>query len=226
MKNKIILLLIGMFIFMQSAISAPFSGTAKTKRIPAGTVLSLKMLNSIDTSFNTAGNDFTAMLVTDQKADDNDDIILPMGSIVRGSIRGITPAKRMSKGAVLYLDFDHVVTPNGRQIPLSLTLTGRTDTTFDGGITTTKGYKDAWKQTCTKSADITRNAVGWGEDVTDNGFKYVLVPIAAFGGAFGTAGYFVYGSVADAIKKGKNVQIYKNEILNVILTEPVDVPVI
>ena len=226
MKNKIILLLIGMFIFMQSAISAPFSGTAKTKRIPAGTVLSLKMLNSIDTSFNTAGNDFTAMLVTDQKADDNDDIILPMGSIVRGSIRGITPAKRMSKGAVLYLDFDHVVTPNGRQIPLSLTLTGRMDTTFDGGITTTKGYKDAWKQTCSKSADITRDAVEWGADVTDNGFKYVIVPFTAIGGAFGTAGYFVYGSVADAIKKGKNVQIYKNEVLNVILTEPVDVPVI
>jgi hypothetical protein len=226
MKNKIILLLIGMFIFMQSAISAPFSGNAKTKRIPAGTILSLKMLNSIDTSFNTAGNDFTAMLVTDQKADDNDDVILPMGSIIRGSIRGITPAKRMSKGAVLYLDFDHVVTPNGRQIPLSLTLTGRTDTTFDGGLTTTKGYKDAWKKTCSKSADITRDAVEWGTDVTDNGFKYVIVPFAAVGGAFGTAGYFIYDSVADAIRKGKNVQIFKNEILNVILTEPVDVPVI
>ena len=226
MKNKIILLLIGMFLFMQSAIGAPFSGNAKTKRIPAGTVLSLKMLNSIDSSYNTAGNDFTAMLITDQKADDNDDVILPMGSIVRGSIRAITPAKRMSKGAILYLDFDHVVTPNGRQIPLSLTLTGRTDTTYDGGITTTKGYKDAWKQTCSKSADITRNAVEWGEDVTGNGFKYVVVPFAALGGAFGTAGYFVYGSVADAIKKGKNVQIYKGEILNVVLTEPVDVPVI
>ena len=226
MKNKIILLLIGMFIFMQSAISAPFSGNAKTKRIPAGTILSLKMLNSIDTSFNTAGNDFTAMLVTDQKADDNDDVILPMGSIIRGSIRGITPAKRMSKGAVLYLDFDHVVTPNGRQIPLSLTLTGRTDTTFDGGLTTTKGYKDAWKKKCSKSADITRDAVEWGTDVTDNGFKYVIVPFAAVGGAFGTAGYFIYDSVADAIRKGKNVQIFKNEILNVILTEPVDVPVI
>ena len=166
------------------------------------------------------------MLVTDQKADDNDDVILPMGSIVRGSVRAITPAKRMSKGAVLYLDFDHVVTPNGRQIPLSLTLTGRTDMTFDGGITTTKGYKDAWKKTCTKSADITRNAVDWGMDVTDNGFKYAIVPFAAIGGGLGTAGYFVYDSVADAVRKGKNVQIYKNDILNVILTEPVDVPVI
>ena len=134
--------------------------------------------------------------------------------------------KMLSKGAVLYLDFDHVVTPNGRQIPLSLTLTGRTDTTYDGGITTTRGYKDAWRKTCTKSADITRNAVDWGSDVTDNGFKYVIIPFAAIGGAFGTAGYFVYDSVADAIKKGENVHLFKNDILNVILTEPVDVPVI
>lgn len=226
MKNKILLILAAMFLFVQTAISAPFSANAKTKRIPAGTNFSLKMLNSIDTSYNTAGNDFTAMLITDQKAEDNEDVILPMGSIVRGSIRAITPAKRMSKGAVLYLDFDHVVTPNGRQIPLSLTLTGRTDTTYDGGITTTRGYKDAWRKTCTKSADITRNAVDWGSDVTDNGFKYVIIPFAAIGGAFGTAGYFVYDSVADAIKKGENVHLFKNDILNVILTEPVDVPVI
>lgn len=226
MKNKILLILAAMFLFVQTAISAPFSANAKTKRIPAGTNFSLKMLNSIDTSYNTAGNDFTAMLITDQKAEDNEDVILPMGSIVRGSIRAITPAKRMSKGAVLYLDFDHVVTPNGRQIPLSLTLTGRTDTTYDGGITTTRGYKDAWRKTCTKSADITRNAVEWGSDVTDNGFKYVIIPFAAIGGAFGTAGYFVYDSVADAIKKGENVHLFKNDILNVILTEPVDVPVI
>ena len=225
MKNKILAIIFTLILTVQTGFCAPFSGNAKTKRIPAGTILSLKMLNSVDTAYNTAGNEFSAMLITDQKADDNDDVILPMGSIVRGSIRDIIPSKRMSKGAILYMDFDHVVTPNGRQVPLSLTITGRTDTTFDGGITTTKGFIDAWKKTCTKSADITRNAVDWGSDVTDNGFRYVLIPIGAIGGAFGTAGYFVYDSIADMIRKGKNVQINKSEILNVVLIEPIDVPV-
>lgn len=224
--KKFFAIILGLLFTMQVAISAPFSGNAKTKRIPAGTILSLKMLSNIDTSYNTAGNEFKAMLITDQKADDNDDVILPMGSIVRGSIRDVLPAKRLSKGAVLYLDFDHVVTPNGRQVPLSLNLTGRTDMSYDGGLTTTRGYKDAWLKTCTKSADITRDAIGWGENITDTGFKYVIVPFTAVGGAFGTAGYFLYGTVADAIKKGKNVQIYQGEILNVELLEPVDVPVI
>lgn len=224
--KKFLAIILGILFSVQMAMAAPFNGNAKTKRIPAGTILSLKMLNTVDSAYSASGSEFKAMLITDQKADDNDDVILPMGSVVRGSIKGILPSKRLSKGAVLYLDFDHVVTPNGRQVPLSLGITGRSDMTYDGGITTTTGYKDAWRQTCTKSADITRKSVHWGENVTDNGFKYVIVPFAALGGAFGTAGYFVYDSVADLIRKGKDVQIYQGDILNVKLLEPVDVPVI
>ena len=224
MRNKILTALLALVLAAQVAMAEPFNANAKTKRIPAGTTLSLKMLTPINTGYNTKGTSFTAMLMTDQKS--NDDVIIPMGSIVRGDIKEITPAKRLSKGPILYLDFDHVVTPNGRQLPLSLTIVGRADMTNDGGITTTKGYWDAWKKTCKKSGDITKNSIEWGKNVTDSGWQYVLVPVAAFGGVFGTAGYFVYDSIADVIRLGKDVQIQSNEILNVILTEPVDVPVI
>ncbi len=224
MRNKILTALLALALSTQVALAGPFNANAKTKRIPAGTTLSLKMLNPINTGYNAKGTSFTAMLVTDQKSED--DVILPMGSIVRGDIKEITPARRLSKGPVLYLDFDHIVTPNGRQLPLNLSIVGRADLTNDGGITTTKGYWDAWKQTCKKSGAITKNSIEWGKDVTNSGWQYVVVPVAAFGGAIGTAGYFVYDSIADAIRLGKDVQINSNEILNVILTEPVDVPVI
>lgn len=148
--KKFFAIILGLLFTIQMTMAAPFSGNAKTKRIPAGTTLSLKMLNLIDSGYAQAGNEFKAMLLTDQKADETGDVILPMGSIIRGSIKGITPAKRLSKGAVLYLDFDHVVTPNGRQIPLSLGISGRTDLTYDGGITTTRGYKDAWQRNLQK----------------------------------------------------------------------------
>lgn len=224
MRNKILTAILALALTAQVAMAGPFNANAKTKRIPAGTTLSLKMLTPINTGYNTKGTSFTAMLMTDQKSED--DVILPMGSIVRGDIREITPAKRLSKGPVLYLDFDHIVTPNGRQLPLTLNIVGRADLTNDGGLTTTKGYWDAWKQTCKKSGAITKNSIEWGKNITDSGWQYVVVPVAAFGGAFGTAGYFVYDSIADAIRLGKDVQLNSNEILNVILTEPVDVPVI
>lgn len=223
--KRIFALLIAILMTSQITFAAsPFSAKAKTKRIPAGTELSLKVLTPIDTSVTPQGSAFNAMLITDQKQDE--DIILPMGSVVRGEVKGVIPSKRFSKGAILYLDFDHVVTSNGRQIPLSLSVIGRTDMTPDGGITTTKGYFDAWKQTCAKSVQITKDAVDWGANVTDNGFKYVLIPVGAVGGAFGTAGYFVYDSIADMIRKGRNVRINKDDILHVILIDPVDIPVI
>ncbi|MBE7710167.1 MAG: hypothetical protein E7Z93_06960 [Cyanobacteria bacterium SIG32] len=228
MKIKLLALFIALVTTIQISIAAPFSANAKTKRIPAGTKLTMQLLSPVTTSANLEGTDFTAMLLTDQTADN--DVILPMGTVVRGNIKRITPAQRMSKGAILYMDFDHIVTPNGRQLPLSLNIVGRTDLTYDGGITTTKGYADAFRITCKKSADITRKSVDWGKEVGGNywngNMKYLSVPVGAIGGALGTAGFFVYDSIADMIRKGENVYLEKGEELQVILIDPIDVPVI
>ncbi len=224
MRNKILATVLTMLLAAQVTLAAPFNGNAKTKRIPAGTTLELKMLTGIDTTVNPAGTGFSAMLETDQTA--GDDVILPSGSVVRGDVKGVELPKRMSKGAILYLNFDHVVTPNGRQLPLTLNIVGRADMTYDGGITTTRGYYEAWKKTCAKSGQITKKAINWGENLTDTGWKYVIVPVSAFGGAFGTAGYFVYGSIADMIRKGEHVKINKGDTIKVILVDPIDVPVI
>lgn len=224
MKIKLFAIILSVFLLAQCAFAAPFSAKAKTKRIPAGTKFQLQMLNPLST-VNSAGKDFSAILLNDQTADS--DVILPSGSLVRGSVRDIVPARRMSKGAILYLDFDHVVTPTGRQLPLSLNIVGRTDMTYDGGITTTKGYGDAVKKNWDKTKEITSNCVEWGDDVSNGGpVKYVTVPIGAIGGAIGGGVYFVVDSIADLIRKGEDVNIYANDVLNVILVEPVDVPVL
>ena len=228
MKIKLLALFITLITTIQISLAGPFNANAKTKRIPAGTKLTVQLLSPVTTSANLEGTDFTAMLLTDQTADN--DVILPMGTVVRGNISKITPAKRMSKGAILYMDFDHVVTPNGRQLPLSLNIIGRTDLTYDGGITTTRGYSEAFKKTCEKSVNITKKSVNWGKEVGGNywngNMKYLSIPVGAIGGAFGTAGYFVYDSIADMIRKGENVYLEKGEELQVILIDPIDVPVI
>ena len=56
--------------------------------------------------------------------------------------------------------------------------------------------------------------------------QIITVPVGIIGAGLGTAGYFVYDSIADMIRKGKEVELNKGEILNVILTDPIDVPVI
>ena len=84
-KFRVLGIIFTMLLAVQVTMAAPFNAKAKTKRIPAGTELQLKMLNGLDSSVNTSGNSFSAMLLTDQTADD--DVILPSGSIIRGDIQ-------------------------------------------------------------------------------------------------------------------------------------------
>ena len=142
MKFKIITLILMVMLTVQNVLAAPFQADAKTKRIPAGTKFTLKFLDPVTSLGGNA--DFSAIMLNDQTAET--DVILPSGSVVRGAISKITPSKRFSRGAIVYLDFDHVVTPNGRQVPLTMAVVGRTDLTNDGGITTTRGYWDAVKE--------------------------------------------------------------------------------
>lgn len=223
---RFLTIMLSLLLFAQTVSAAPFNAKAKTKRIPAGTKFSLQLMNSVSSTTDKVGTEFTAIMMTDQTADS--DVILPMGSLVRGSVRRIEPSKRMSKGAILYLDFDHVVTPNGRQLPLTFSVVGRTDLTFDGGITSSRGYKDALRQNWEVTKEITANSTDWGSDVFDDIIvaDQLMTGICAVGGAIGGGAYYVYDGIADMIRKGKDVNLNKGEILNVILVDPVDVPVI
>lgn len=228
MKIKFLSVILSLVMFAGTALAGPFSANAKTKRIPAGTKLSLQLLSPVTTVSGRSGGAFQAMILNDQSVDS--DVILPSGSMVRGSISKIVAPKRMSKGAILYMDFDHVVTPNGRQIPLSLSITGREDLTYDGGIVNGRGFVEAFRKTMKKSGDITKNSVNWAnetfEDTAGGYFRIITVPIAAVGGAIGSTGYFIYDTIGDMVRKGEDVDLNTGEVLNVILVEPVDVPVI
>lgn len=224
MKFKIISLILMVMLSVQGVFASLFQADARTKRIPAGTKFTLKFLNPI-TSAGGVKADFSAIMLTDQTAET--DVILPSGSVVRGAIGRIVPAKRFSKGPIVYLDFDHVVTPNGRQVPLSMAVVGRTDLTTDGGITTTRGYWDAVKANGRKTKEITKNAIDWADYTFDNAAaRYTMVTLSAIGGGIGGGAYFVYDSIADMIRKGEDVSLPAGEIMNVILVEPIDVPVI
>ncbi len=223
---KFLSIILSLFLFAQTVSAAPFNANAKTKRIPAGTKFSLQLMNPVSTSSGLSGAEFTAILMND-KTDDSD-VILPMGSLVRGTIKRIEPPKRMSKGAVLYLDFDHVVTPTGRQLPLSFSITGRSDITYDGGIAASRGYKEALIENWENTKDITSNATEWGGEVFDDVIvaDQLMTGICAVGGAIGGGAYYIYDGIADMIRKGKDVYLRKGDVIDVILVDPVDVPVI
>lgn len=227
MNLKFLTFILAMLLCVQTAFAAPFSAKAKTKRIPAGTKFSLQMISQVST-LNSQGQDFSAILITDQTADS--DVILPMGSLVRGNIKMVKPARRFSRGAVLYLDFDHIVTPNGRQLPLALSMVARADMSIDGGLVNNATYKDAVVENWDKTKDITTNSVEWGNDIAEDFaggyFRILTVPLAAIGGGLAGGAYYVGDGVADMFRRGKEYYLQKGQVLDVILTQPIDVPVL
>lgn len=227
MKN-IKALFILFFVFCLSldiVLAGPFNATAKTKRIPAGTMFQLEFLQPVNTFSGNSGDSFVATLLNEQIAGSS--VILPAGTVVRGSISEVKTAKYFSRGAKLYLDFDHVVTPTGRQIPLDMAIAQFDKIYYDGGLYKNLGYGEAIQENYNRASEMTRNAVEYGKKAGDSapGIQYLTTPICAFGGFIGGAGYFVGNSIADIFRKGQDVYINTGDIINVKLVNPIDIPV-
>lgn len=228
MKKLIVLLgvIFCFFAFNLKTDAYQITADAKTKRIPMGTKLELEMANNVLSDNVSQGDMFTAYLTRDVRTQTT--MILPRGTIVRGNVSNVVDPKRLSRSAILYLNFDHVVAPNGSQLPIKAGLAGTYTLDDKGGIKAGGNYGTAVKENWSESGSIIKNATQWGINSGEDWFKggkYLVTPFAAVGGAIGGAGYFVGTSVADLFKKGNQVYIKKGEVFNILLLEPLDVPV-
>lgn len=223
--KKLIIMTIAFCFAVATVNAAPLKGDAKTKRIPAGTQFQLEFLQGVDTYAGGMGDSFTAMIKNEQSAGES--IIIPAGTVVRGSVSEVKTAKRFSRGAKLYLDFDHVVTPSGRQIPLDMAVIKYDKIYYDGGLYKNLGYGEALKDNCSKAKDITVRSTKYGLSVKDDhpGLEFLTTPFCALGGFIGGVGYLIGDSVADMFRKGQDVYIKPGEIINVTLVNPIDIPV-
>lgn len=225
MKKILITMLIFLFGSTNVFAAGSFKADARTKRIPAGTIFSLEFLQPINTFSGYEGDYFTATIKNELSTESN--IIIPAGSIVRGSIAKVNTAKRFSRGAKLYLDFDHVVTPNGRQIPLDMAVFSYDNIYYDGGLYKNLGYGEALQKNYERGVEITKNSIDYGLKAGESapGMQYLTTPFCAIGGFLGGVGYYIGDSVADMFRKGEDVYINQGDILSVKLLNPIDIPV-
>ncbi len=223
--KKLLTILIAMFLVSNTAFAGAFKADARTKRIPAGTVFKLEFLQPVSTFSGCEGDSFVATMKNELSTGTN--VILPSGSVVRGSVAKVNTAKRFSRGAKLYLDFDHIVTPNGRQIPLDLAVCQFENIYNDGSLYKDLGYGEAVQKNYERAVEITKNSTNYGLKAGESapGIQYLTVPFCAVGGFIGGVGYWVGDSVADMFRKGQDVYINKGDVLTVKLLNPIDVPV-
>jgi outer membrane lipoprotein SlyB len=180
----------------QATIAA--AQTKKRMTVPAGTRILIRMVDSIDSTKQKTGYRFTASLETNLQAEDT--IVAPRGTKLYGRLAQASSAGRMSGSSELTLELTDIVI-NGTAYPL-LTSTYEVKGKGEGGKTAKKVVGGAGL------GALIGGIAGGGKG-------------AAIGAGAGAA----TGTAVAASKKGQQLQIPSEALLEFRLQQPVSLPV-
>lgn len=195
-------------------------------RIPANTKMKIRMESPINTLNSRIGESFLASILEDIRVDGN--VVIPAGTTIRGRVGNIDRNGYLSKGGSLKLNFDHLVTPVGRQISINTKISNATNLLSTGELATGENYVNLlgknFDKAIDKSVSITGYGVKKGLSVAGGIPVIITAPVAATGGAVFSSGDFFVKSVVAVFKKGKNIIVNPGDIFEISLNEPVDIP--
>jgi type IV secretion system protein VirB10 len=176
--------------------------------VPAGTVIPVTLTSRITTKNAKDGDGIygkTAFPITvDNK------IVIPAGSYVRGKITEVKRAGRVKGKAELTLNFQTLVLPSGRTIPIYTSLGGSGGSGERKGEATVEG--DSSKGEDAKTIG-TGAATGGLIGVIAGGGK---------GGAVGGAGGAAMGTAAVLLSRGNDLVLEPGTTLEIVLDRPVE----
>ena len=180
-----------------SATAAPMPQAPTRVKVPAGTRILIRMIDSVDSSKQQTGYRFTASLETNLQVEDM--VVAPRGTMVYGRLTTAKAAGRMSGGAELTLELTDIVI-NGTANPL---LTSTYELRSKG-----KGSKTA------------KRIVGGA------GLGALIGGIAGggTGAAIGVLAGAAAGTTVSAATKGTQVSVPSESLLEFRLEQPVTLP--
>jgi hypothetical protein len=185
----------GFLVRSASAAGLPPQGRVT---VPAGTRILIRTIDPIDTSKQKTGYRFTATLETNLEAEDM--VVARRGTTVYGQLTEASSAGRFKGSSGLTLELTDIVI-NGSAIPL-LTSTYEVKGKGEGGNTAKKVFGGAGL------GALIGGIAGGGTG-------------AAIGALAGTAG----GTAVAASKKGEQLQIPSESLIEFRLEQPVALPV-
>lgn len=199
----------------------------KSERIPAGTALRLRMDTPVNSNNHTIGSSFRANLTEDVRIGRK--TVLPTGTPVTGRVKSVSKGKCFTRGGKLSLNFYDVVTPMGKQIPLNVKIVNAENLTPEGNFFTGETYFKAVGKGLDKGSNFliasTEYSIEKGKSFWKGYPVLLTVPLGTFVGLAGAGGIFAYKSIYAMFDKGENIKIEPGDIINVILLEPLDVPI-
>ena len=230
MKKKIALFILMSFLLMNTPVIADpvFEGhaektdqlqklqeelfTGQVETLERSDIIHMTVSQVLDSNINIEGDEFFAEVVNDVEGESG--VIIPKGTLAHGRISQTEAAKRMGRPAQISLDFDYLITPDGREIPIE----GRMSTKLNPVVQTSKiiaqdlGYAVAGGAV---GGFLALNWLGLEAAIASQG--YTLAGGAAIGGAIGLG--------AALMRKGSDVLIAPGDEIKVKVNTSVSLPV-
>ena len=186
--------------------------TGQIETLKRSDVIHMTVSQVLDSNINVEGDEFFAEVVNDVEGDSG--VIIPKGTIAHGKISSSESPKSMGRSAQISLDFDYLITPDGREIPIA----GRMSTKLHPIVSTSKIIAQDLGYTIAGGAVggfLALNWLGLESAILSQG--YTLAGGAAVGGAIGLG--------AALLRKGSEVLIAPGDEIKVKINTSVSLPV-
>lgn len=229
MKKILSVFLMSMFMLNTSVLAGPvFEGhaeysdeyrqmeqdmfTGEIEHLERKDIIHMTVSQVLDGSINMEGDEFFAEVTNEVFGDKG--VIIPKGTIAHGRISETADPKRLGRGAWISLDFDYLITPDGREIPIE----GKMSTKLHPAIETTKIIAQDVGYTVAGGAAGGLVALNWlGLEAAIASHGYTLAGGAAVGGAIGLG--------MALMRKGSEVLIAPGDEIRVKINTSVPLPV-
>jgi len=142
MKNRGRLILIIILPALIQMLCATLDVRAEDARLPKGTQITLQLNDTLSTASNMEGDEFTAAVSNPVYI--GNEVVIPTGSVVIGSVSRILRTDRLKGKAVLDLMFQSIRVPGRKPADITATLT-RIDSAGSGVRQNTENFTEREK---------------------------------------------------------------------------------
>ena len=176
--------------------------------VPAGTTIPVAIVNRISTKNAKDGDSIYVRTVFPITIDN--DVVIPVGSHIRGKISEVQQAGRVKGKAGLSLSFQTLILPNGLTIPLYASLGGASGIGKRDGETTIEGESSKGADAGKIGTTAAGGAIGGG---ISRGGK---------GAAVGAAGGAAVGLATVLLTRGQDLVLEPGATLDIVLDRPLE----
>ena len=204
---------ISLLLAVAGATSVASPARAENVRVAEGTKIVFTLNNNLSTKESREGDTFSGVVNRSVRVGDR--IVIPEGSLVRGTVSNVKRPGRLKGRAELGLRFDEIELPDGTQIPLSASLTELDES--DKEKVTEEGQVEGEG---TKKRDAATIGAGAGIGAVIGG-----IAGGGKGAAIGAGAGAAAGTGVVLATRGKDAEVKRGSDLAIQLDRPLSVPV-